>query len=244
VGNSKSPFDKIYIIIDQIKKDLPSGRFAELGDNPVVLNKLEGHFEKLILALDEWKGHFSSRPLGESNPYYQAVRIAHDAQKFFGEIHNREARKENNDKIRNYMREFEELLGQLSGNKRNQPPGNGEGGVNLNIPAIPSPTNAPNLDLAPAPSNPTASIQPRQRKAWISSAIKWAFNRLGILGRLIFTLRKQPDVPEDMATLLGCLFVLVIIIGLLVLILGIFGLMPSGLIDTFKDWWRFFNPVE
>jgi hypothetical protein len=223
VGNSKPPFDKIYIIIDQIKQDIPSGRFAELGDNPVVLNKLEGHFEKLILALDEWKGHFSSRPLGESNPYYQAVRIAHDAKKFIREIHDREARKENNGKIRGYLREFEGFLKRLSSDERNQPPVDSiEVGVISNSPAILPLTNLPKPDPAPAQLNPLAPVQLRQRKTWISSAIQWAFSRLGILGRLIFTLRKQPDVPEDMATLLGCLFVPVIIIGLLVLILSIF----------------------
>ncbi len=111
MGNLESPINEIQAIIKTIRKEIPSGRFFEFGDDLEILNKIESHFEKLYLLLVELKGKYVSKSVLEINRYSPVLNSYHKIEDFLAIVrHKAEGSRENTLHIRMLVDELDKSI--------------------------------------------------------------------------------------------------------------------------------------
>jgi len=247
VGNSEPPIKEILILIEQLKKDLPSGRHFEFGDDPDILKKIEKHIQNINRSLDALNNFYASRPMPESNPYYQAVRITHETQNFIEEVRKKEANKENTVKLRDHIHELEEVLTTLLNtqdtNYGSEEIPNSKSDSSEIIQNSPPPTKhnvtVDNIQSFSAISqNRVVNKLSQEKPQRLVLAFKTIIAIPKPLGRFILDLFGRHDSAESSSIIMGWLFIIVVFLIIL-------GFVPLDVISTkFTEGWRFFFPVK
>lgn len=109
-------FAEIQIIIEQIKGEIPFGRFFEFGDDVGVLKRINTQLENLRDTTNALKGFYASKPLlKDSNPYFEVLMIIQNLQDFLVEVQKKgKGSKENTSHLRLLIAGLEKSIMQLS----------------------------------------------------------------------------------------------------------------------------------
>ena len=89
MGNSESPISEIQLIIEQMQKDIPFGRFFEFGVDSKIVQQVENHLTKIVTLLPKLNKYYASKSLAEINRYSDAATLVATLQKFVKEVQDR-----------------------------------------------------------------------------------------------------------------------------------------------------------
>ena len=107
MGETGSWLEKIQLLIIQIRNEIPVNNFFELGEDVKKLDKIDDQLSKLYELLNSFSNNYSTVPLGESNPYLEAIRITREAQQFIKNV--RKNGKGSTDNARDFLELIQRL---------------------------------------------------------------------------------------------------------------------------------------
>ena len=259
MGEPDKQLVEISSLIQQIKDEITMrGKYFELGDDPAPLDSVEGIFNKICEVLESTNGYYLSKPLHESNPYFSAVRVAHQAQEDLKGIHLKgEGSKENTSHVLALLDNLDKSVAQLINKKasdisvvHNSGDKNFQTGPVLSVAPdhqtfkLVQSANPPSVPTRSSIRQPPTPIKPTETQAkktsWLLKALTAIFVSLPhVIGRAILDIfGRGKDSADSSAILLG--YVLIILAAL-----ALWGIIDiNSLRDWFTGWWRFFNPVK
>lgn len=247
MGNSEPPIEEIKTAIGQLRKTIPSDRYFEFGDDPEILSKIEVHLTRvrdslgqLLTAGDE------SRSLKDSNPVFATIRVASAAQQFIGAVRKSGVgSRDHTLELLEFINKLEEETARLG-----NPLGGSSAvaGPHRKHEENPSPEARSFNSTTPIPSFPDqqratalGSHQPSKRAGGVTK--RTSFPKA--IGDFVFDIIGRKDTRPTSPAIMG--WSVIVIITLIVVIVAsiLFGVLNStALVSSFKEIWRFFNPVK
>jgi nucleoside phosphorylase len=108
---AEGPLVRAQKITGAIKAEIPANRFFELGDNPIIVGRIDRYLRDLLDLLSNLRPFYESRPLGESNPYYDAIGASEKLQVFVEEVRRKDkGSQENTKQLRALFQGLEEAI--------------------------------------------------------------------------------------------------------------------------------------
>jgi hypothetical protein len=244
VGKVEEKVEEINSAISQVRNEINSQRFFELGVDHDVVQRFQSQLETVSLALKELESIYDAKPFGERKAYFDAIRIVRKSVDFLREVRRQEAGNEKNTQtFLDTLNDLDDILPNFLNSRSDVQKNEGSSydqisttwrgdTVGERLPAQPNPIEITNQNFPKVNRIKTKSLVLK-----ILMVIAVSIPR--VMGRAVLDLFGHgKDSADTTYILLG--YILIVIS-----VLVFWGIIDiNSLRDFFTGWWRFFHPVK